>query len=185
MSRSIANIGAGEDSMADQGRSGIRFPVAVRVRSSFSLGLRVVVGASSLVLLCSAAASSISTAGVSSGDRSKFTSIPPLSSPPGWSLRTILKRQKLLAAITDAANKHNVERAKPAKVDAAGHLSVSRVRLAVVGVAVGDHVGGSDGSSSRHTVQTERQPTTMSHRTCPFKFTMPTPAASVLLSTLE
>ena len=95
-------------------------------------------GASSLALLCSAAASSISTAVFSSGDRSKFTSIPSLSSLPGWSLRPILKRQRFLAAITDEANKHNVERATPATVDAAGHPSVSRVRLAVVGVAVAD-----------------------------------------------
>ena len=48
-----------------------------------------------------------------------------------------MKRQKLLAAITDEANRHNIERATPAKVDAAGHPSVSRVRLAVVDVAVG------------------------------------------------
>ena len=98
MSRSIANIGAGEDPMADQGRSGTRFPV--RVRSSFSLGLRVVVGTSSFALLCSADASLMAAV-----DRSKLTSTPSLSSfLPGWPVfRTSLECQRCLAAITNAA----------------------------------------------------------------------------------
>ena len=144
-----------------------------------------VVGASSFALLCSAASSSTATSASNSDCQSKFTSIPSLASPPDQSAsRPLLKHQRRFTAVTDDANKHKVAKATAVKADAADPslVAVGDVATCTVGVPVAVGVGGCDGTSSRHTVQTRRQPTVASHRIRPFEFAMPTPSSSVSVS---